>query len=172
MVYFFYISHNKFLELKSSPKAQDSPKVGGFGFLSTPSPGPGVDESPFITWGSVEGTPLRLDNESPSTTPGPSFRLSELSTRDKIALGLAERSNSKKKQKTPNPLLNRNSTPLRSSATPISTPQSSWSNSLRATYATPKKRPAPTPSPMISKIMKPTPSPFTQKTPSTPNLST
>ncbi|KAL0354342.1 UNVERIFIED_CONTAM: Splicing factor ESS-2 [Sesamum angustifolium] len=32
-------------------------------FVKTPSPAPGVDESPFITWGEIEGTPLRLESE-------------------------------------------------------------------------------------------------------------
>ncbi|KAF2284824.1 hypothetical protein GH714_030868 [Hevea brasiliensis] len=32
--------------------------VNGYSFVRTPSPAPGVDESPFITWGEIEGTPL------------------------------------------------------------------------------------------------------------------
>ncbi|MFS7983813.1 putative nuclear protein DGCR14/ESS-2 [Helianthus anomalus] len=32
-------------------------------FVKTPSPAPGVDESPFVTWGEIEGTPLRLEPE-------------------------------------------------------------------------------------------------------------
>ncbi|XP_008796613.1 splicing factor ESS-2 homolog [Phoenix dactylifera] len=39
----------------------------GYSFVRTPSPAPGVDESPFMTWGEIEGTPLRLD---PEETPG------------------------------------------------------------------------------------------------------
>lgn len=38
----------------------------GFGFVATPSPAPGVDESPFITWGRMDATPVRLD---PMETP-------------------------------------------------------------------------------------------------------
>ena len=30
------------------------------GFIASPSPAPGVDESPFMTWGEVEGTPLLI----------------------------------------------------------------------------------------------------------------
>lgn len=37
-----------------------------YGFIATPSPAPGVDESPFITWGRMDATPLRLD---PTETP-------------------------------------------------------------------------------------------------------
>ncbi|KAL5199291.1 hypothetical protein ABZP36_020494 [Zizania latifolia] len=39
----------------------------GYSFVRTPSPAPGVDESPFMTWGEIDGTPLRLD---PEETPG------------------------------------------------------------------------------------------------------
>ncbi|PIO31559.1 hypothetical protein AB205_0143630, partial [Aquarana catesbeiana] len=56
---------------------QESPKVNGFGFVGTPSPAPGVDESPLMTWGEVESTPFRLDgSETPylEKAPGPSFK--------------------------------------------------------------------------------------------------
>jgi hypothetical protein len=43
-----------------------SPKVQGYGFVATPSPRPGEDVTPFVTWGDVESTPLLLD---PSLTP-------------------------------------------------------------------------------------------------------
>ncbi|GJV49954.1 splicing factor ESS-2, partial [Tanacetum coccineum] len=35
----------------------------GHSFVKTPLPAPGVDESPFITWGEIEGTSLRLEAE-------------------------------------------------------------------------------------------------------------
>ncbi|KAL9244328.1 hypothetical protein vseg_018115 [Gypsophila vaccaria] len=44
--------------VESEKKAEN-----GYSFVRTPSPAPGVDESPFITWGEIEGTPLRLDLE-------------------------------------------------------------------------------------------------------------
>ncbi|KAK4363189.1 hypothetical protein RND71_018430 [Anisodus tanguticus] len=44
--------------VESGKKAEN-----GYSFVSTPSPAPGVDESPFITWGEIEGTPLRLEQE-------------------------------------------------------------------------------------------------------------
>uniref|UniRef100_A0A915E6F6 Uncharacterized protein n=1 Tax=Ditylenchus dipsaci TaxID=166011 RepID=A0A915E6F6_9BILA len=31
------------------------------GLVATPAPAPGVDESPLMTWGEIEGTPFRLD---------------------------------------------------------------------------------------------------------------
>ncbi|XP_066400351.1 uncharacterized protein [Miscanthus floridulus] len=52
--------------LESDKKANN-----GYSFVRTPSPAPGVDESPFMTWGEIDGTPLRLD---PDETPGGSER--------------------------------------------------------------------------------------------------
>ncbi|XP_047552223.1 splicing factor ESS-2 homolog isoform X1 [Lutra lutra] len=59
---------------------QDSPRVGGFGFVATPSPAPGVNESPLMTWGEVENTPLRVEgSETPyvDRTPGPAFKVGQ-----------------------------------------------------------------------------------------------
>jgi protein DGCR14 len=54
--------------------------VNGFKLMGTPSPAPGVEESPLMTWGEIDGTPLRLDASelNPSLTPGPVFKVSEL----------------------------------------------------------------------------------------------
>lgn len=38
-----------------------TPQIGGWSFVKTPSPCPGGMESPFMTWGEIEGTPFRLD---------------------------------------------------------------------------------------------------------------
>ncbi len=84
----------------------ESPKVNGYGFLSTPQIKPGmywhrqrklvsycccthlgVDSSPLMTWGSIEGTPVRLDSDS---IPGPSFKMPKIPTRERIALKLAD----------------------------------------------------------------------------------
>jgi protein DGCR14 len=42
------------------------------------SPSVGVNESPLMTWGEVENTPLRIEgSETPyvDRTPGPSFKV-------------------------------------------------------------------------------------------------
>ncbi|XP_074642191.1 splicing factor ESS-2 homolog [Tubulanus polymorphus] len=73
-----------------------SPHVNGFGFVATPSPAPGVDASPLMTWGEIESTPFRLDgNITPLTgaTPGPSFKIPQVPKRDQIAFDLAEKAN-------------------------------------------------------------------------------
>ncbi|KAG9335050.1 hypothetical protein JZ751_005725 [Albula glossodonta] len=44
--------------------AHDSPKVNGYGFEGTPSPAPGVAESPLMTWGRRERLGLKMANEA------------------------------------------------------------------------------------------------------------
>jgi len=41
----------------------------------------GVDESPLMTWGEIDSTPLRLEATS---TPGPAFKFPEESERDRL----------------------------------------------------------------------------------------
>ncbi|GCC34521.1 splicing factor ESS-2 homolog [Chiloscyllium punctatum] len=68
---------------------QDSPKVNGYGFVRTPSPAPGVNDSPMMTWGEIEGTPFRLESsESPPVdrTPGPAFKILEPGRRERLGL--------------------------------------------------------------------------------------
>ncbi|XP_073313818.1 uncharacterized protein [Primulina huaijiensis] len=86
----------------------------GYSFLKTPSPAPGLDESPFITWGEIEGTPLRLE---PEETPidiggsggGPQFKIPMPPSRDVKAHSLSReaarklRERSKMYQKPPLP---------------------------------------------------------------------
>ena len=69
-----------------------SPSVNGFGFMGTPSPAPGVDESPLMTWGEIEGTPFRLDGaDTPKApTPGPKFFMAGVPKRDQILHNLAD----------------------------------------------------------------------------------
>lgn len=97
----FYVESNK--------KADN-----GYNFVRTPSPAPGVDESPFITWGEIEGTPLRLE---PEDTPidiggsgnGPQFNIPLPPSRDLKAHSLSReaarklRDRSKMFQKPPLP---------------------------------------------------------------------
>ncbi|XP_062107228.1 uncharacterized protein LOC133818390 [Humulus lupulus] len=89
----------------------------GYNFVRTPSPAPGVDESPFITWGEIEGTPLRLDAED---TPidiggngdGPHYSIPCPAVRDEKAHSLSreaarklrERSKMFKKPPLPSPV--------------------------------------------------------------------
>ncbi|XP_029831338.2 splicing factor ESS-2 homolog [Ixodes scapularis] len=74
-------------------QGQESPKVGGFGFVATPSPAPGVSESPLLTWGEIEGTPFLLDGSDtplPRHPGGPQFRIPEPRSRERLALSLAD----------------------------------------------------------------------------------
>ena len=71
----------------------ETPKVNGYSFVKTPSPAPGVNESPLMTWGNIESTPFCLDgSDTPLRgTPGPSFKIPEPPKREKLALALAEK---------------------------------------------------------------------------------
>ena len=53
----------------------------------------GVEESPFMTWGEIEGTPFRLDgSDTPvPATPIKPFRMMGTSKRERLALELAEK---------------------------------------------------------------------------------
>ena len=50
----------------------------------------GVDASPLMTWGSIEGTPLRLETD---ITPGhgPTFKMPKIPKREEIAHRLADK---------------------------------------------------------------------------------
>merc|ERR1719347_140871 len=74
----------------------ETPSVNGFKLMSlTPTPALGVGDSPLMTWGEVETTPYILTGcETPLVTGGTSagsgFTIKEMSSRDKIALQLAD----------------------------------------------------------------------------------
>ncbi|KAG4952809.1 hypothetical protein JHK87_038403 [Glycine soja] len=75
--------------LESGKKAEN-----GYSFVKTPSPAPGVDESPFITWGEIEGTPLRLDLEDTpldigGSADGPHYKIPSAPARDSKAHSLS-----------------------------------------------------------------------------------
>ncbi|MCP9259362.1 ES2 similar protein 2 [Dirofilaria immitis] len=66
-------------------------KAGITELVATPSPTPGVDESPFMTWGEIEGTPFRLDaSDTIAPTSAPAFKIPEIPVREKIAQSIAE----------------------------------------------------------------------------------
>ncbi|EJD76003.1 hypothetical protein LOAG_16964 [Loa loa] len=66
-------------------------KTGVVELIATPSPTPGVDESPFMTWGEIEGTPFRLDASDMATpSSAPAFKIPEIPVREKIAQSIAE----------------------------------------------------------------------------------
>ena len=59
---------------------RNTPGSKGYKYVATPSPAPGaMGESPFMTWGEIEGTPVLVD---PSATPlsAPSFKVRQNST--------------------------------------------------------------------------------------------
>lgn len=68
-------------------------KAPALGLVCTPSPAPGVDESPFMTWGEIEGTPFRLDasDMTPSFDNAPNFKIPDVPIREQIAQGITEK---------------------------------------------------------------------------------
>jgi protein DGCR14 len=95
-------------DLLGTPKAivPDSPRVRGYGFVSTPSPMVGSGgTTPFMTWGAIEGSPLALDPlmadlSTPldvAPTMGPEFRMPERTAREQMAIKLADDVLKKKK---------------------------------------------------------------------------
>ncbi len=62
----------------------------------------GVEESPFMTWGEIEGTPFRLDAGDTAIgarTPGPMFKMPEMPERNRIGLELAEKASKAHRKK-------------------------------------------------------------------------
>lgn len=71
-----------------------TPRVNGFSYVKTPSPAPGVDASPLMTWGQIEGTPFKLDGSDTPILPGPlqgGFKMPEPPKRERLALALADK---------------------------------------------------------------------------------
>lgn len=135
--------------VESAQKAEN-----GYSFLKTPSPAPGVDESPFITWGEIEGTPLRLE---PEETPidiggtGAHFRIQGPPSRDvkahslsrEAARKLRERSKMYQRPPLPSPVRGGSASPCVRTLSPaaqkfvrnaIAKSSSSVDETLRASY--------------------------------------
>lgn len=71
---------------KDAAQLESAPTIRGFGFVETPVivPGKMGGESPLVSWGRVEGTPVVLDHGSRQ------FRIPDLPERDKVGQRLAE----------------------------------------------------------------------------------
>jgi hypothetical protein len=72
----------------------DAAKTKDYAFMQSPSPAPGVDDSPFMTWGEIEGTPMLIGGQSNlgDSGPGPKFTMQALPTREQIGLNLSKQS--------------------------------------------------------------------------------
>lgn len=129
----------------------DSPQIGGYSFVMTPSPMPGADgDEPILSWGTIEGTPISLESPKPqrifpsftSASPGPSFYFPEISKREELVQQLEKsREQAKEKNRSKNSTTNilfkkGSNTPLRSPS-PL---HSSIDPQLRASYNTPSRK--------------------------------
>ncbi|KAF8082049.1 hypothetical protein N665_0850s0001 [Sinapis alba] len=77
----------------------------GYSFVRTPSPAPGLDESPFITWGEIEGTPMRLDPEDTpidigGSADGPHYNIPSAPARDVTAHSLSRDASRKLRERS------------------------------------------------------------------------
>ncbi|KAG9449404.1 hypothetical protein H6P81_009369 [Aristolochia fimbriata] len=147
-------------DLRKTPNqfyAESSKKSeNGYSFVRTPSPAPGVDGSPFITWGEIEGTPLRLETEDTpvdigGSGDGPHFKIPNVPPRDlkahslsrEAARKLRERSKMFQKPPLPSPARGGSMSPSVRTFSPaaqkfmrsaIAKSSSSVDESLRASY--------------------------------------
>ncbi len=60
----------------------------------------GVDASPLMTWGTIEGTPFRLDagDVTIDSSPGPTFKIPEPKQREVLAHKLAEKASKRHRE--------------------------------------------------------------------------
>ncbi|XP_020595186.1 protein DGCR14-like, partial [Phalaenopsis equestris] len=147
-------------DLRKTPNAffAESEQISenGYSFVKTPSPAPGVDGSPFMTWGAIEGTPLRLDlEETPvgngGSIDGPHFSIPLPPSRDVKAHSLSreatrrlrERSKMYRKPPLPSPARGCSASPSVRNLSPaaqkfvrnaIAKTSSSVDENLRASY--------------------------------------
>ncbi|CAL8142712.1 unnamed protein product [Orchesella dallaii] len=72
--------------------------VNGFKYVRTP---PGIEDTPFLTWGEIEGAPFRLDaSDTPvSGAPGTPYKMMATSRRERLALELADKFSSQLRDK-------------------------------------------------------------------------
>jgi protein DGCR14 len=92
------ILKRKVEEMKNAYTQGERGQGRAYSYVATPSPAPGVDASPFMTWGEIEGTPLRLEAED---TPvgigggeGPTFKIPAPPPRDRQAHLLSRKATS------------------------------------------------------------------------------
>ncbi|EDQ92584.1 uncharacterized protein MONBRDRAFT_22377 [Monosiga brevicollis MX1] len=81
-----------------SSSTDGTPAVNGYKFVATPSPVPGQDLDPDLTWGEIDGTPFRLDAGDVPLQSGPAFNIPEPSARDQLGRRLAEDTAAKRRK--------------------------------------------------------------------------
>ncbi|KAL3691780.1 hypothetical protein R1sor_005431 [Riccia sorocarpa] len=96
---------------------------GGYSYVATPSLTPGVEQSPFMTWGEIEGTPLRLEAEDTpvgigGSGDGPQFKIPAPPTRDARAHTLSRDAARSLREKAKTFLGTQSPSPVRGSSSP------------------------------------------------------
>ncbi|KAG0563810.1 hypothetical protein KC19_8G060900 [Ceratodon purpureus] len=109
----------------SAERETNSRARNDYRYVATPSPAPGVDESPFMTWGQIAGTPLRLETDDTRGVIGgngegvPHFKIPAPSARDAKAHALSRDAGGRLREKAK----------LHSPCTPL--PPRSWSGAAQ-----------------------------------------
>ncbi|KAI8973323.1 nuclear protein Es2-domain-containing protein [Mycotypha africana] len=76
-----------------------TPHIRGYNLVpSTPALSPSRAGTPDMTWGSIEGTPLLINNGS--QTPAPQFSLPKISRREELGMKLSEKASKAYRKKT------------------------------------------------------------------------
>jgi len=152
-------------------------------YLLTPSPAPGVDDTPLMTWGEIEGTPLLLGGARAGlgdTAKGPTFSMQAMGKREKAGHSLSrvagKRLHSKNQRigserqvlpsPSPRPHSSRHASQVALSPaaqrllrnTPGASAKGLRDASLRASYGTPKARSAGPPGSSVRSTPSGTPS--------------
>lgn len=76
-----------------------TPRVKGYAYCATPKLDPGVDASPLMTWGEVDSTPLRVEENTPARHTGPAFKIPQVPEKDRLGLALADRNHKRHNQR-------------------------------------------------------------------------
>ncbi|CAM6082739.1 unnamed protein product [Calypogeia fissa] len=116
-------SPQTFVEEDAGALKNASKGVSGYSFVATPSLTPGIEESPFMTWGDIEGTPLRLETEETpvgigGSGDGPQFKIPAPPSRDARAHRLSRDASRNLREKSKMHQGYHTPSPLRGSASP------------------------------------------------------
>ncbi|GAB4818402.1 hypothetical protein N2152v2_005448 [Parachlorella kessleri] len=105
----------------AAPAARPAGGTAGYDVLATPSFDPGVDGTPFMTWGDIEGTPLRI--EADDLPPGPlteagaaKFRVPDMPPKERRGHALAAKAATSLRRKATTAAATRGGTPLAAAA--------------------------------------------------------
>ncbi|OZJ06233.1 hypothetical protein BZG36_00801 [Bifiguratus adelaidae] len=85
-------------DIAASETSSDTPTIRGYKYVEqTPTIDPSSMDTPLMTWGTIEGTPMLI--RGGEETPGPEFRLPPTSRRDELAKRLSDKASQSLRRK-------------------------------------------------------------------------